>query len=174
MGDPFDAHGAHAARAPLTDRWEGELVVFLIGMRINRWWRPDLWVPVLGSMIRMLRELRSDPARGLLGYSTAGWGNPLVILQYWSSETALHEFATAATGTHLNAWQEYDRRVRATDAVGVWHETYLVAPGAHESVYVNMPPFGLAAAVGARPASGRLRRARGRMTSRGAEAARVT
>jgi hypothetical protein len=43
--------------------------------------------------------------------------------------------------------------------VGIWHETYLVEPGRHESIYNNMPLFGLGAAgtlveaVGARQAS---------------------
>jgi hypothetical protein len=25
----------------------------------------------------------------------------------------------------------------------VWHETYVVPAGAHETIYVNMPPLGL-------------------------------
>jgi hypothetical protein len=27
--------------------------------------------------------------------------------------------------------------------VGIWHETYEIAPGQYENVYVNMPKFGL-------------------------------
>jgi len=35
-------------------------------------------------------------------------------------------------------------RARLTDgSVGIWHETYQVARGAYENIYVNMPPFGL-------------------------------
>ena len=30
--------------------------------------------------------------------------------------------------------------------VGIWHETYLVRPGAYEAFYNNMPPYGLGAA----------------------------
>ena len=44
----------------MTHRYDGELVVFHIGMQINRWWRPDLWLPVFGAMPRMLRELSLD------------------------------------------------------------------------------------------------------------------
>ncbi|MEV7185015.1 DUF4188 domain-containing protein [Kitasatospora sp. NPDC093102] len=32
--------------------------------------------------------------------------------------------------------------------VGLWHETYIVPPGGYESIYFDMPPFGLAAATG--------------------------
>ena len=37
-------------------------------------------------------------------------------------------------------------RVAVDGDVGVWHETYQVGPGRFESVYANMPLFGLAAA----------------------------
>ena len=32
-------------------------------------------------------------------------------------------------------------------AVGLWHETYLASPGSWEGVYLNLPPWGLAAGV---------------------------
>ena len=51
-----------------THEYEGELVVFLIGMRINKPWRPDLWLPVFSAMPRMLAELSRDPDSGLMGY----------------------------------------------------------------------------------------------------------
>lgn len=47
----------------MTHRHEGELVVFHIGMQINRWWRPDLWLPTFFAMPPMLRELSIDPTR---------------------------------------------------------------------------------------------------------------
>lgn len=34
-------------------------------------------------------------------------------------------------------------KVAGTGDVGVWHATYVVAPGSYENIYVNMPPFGL-------------------------------
>ena len=37
------------------------LVVFLIGMRINRLWKIHKWLPVARAMPRMLRELTADP-----------------------------------------------------------------------------------------------------------------
>ncbi len=34
----------------MTHDYDGDLVVFLIGMRINKPWRPDLWLPVFNAM----------------------------------------------------------------------------------------------------------------------------
>lgn len=44
---------------------EGELVVFLIGMRINRLWKIHKWLPVALAMPRMIRELSADPELGV-------------------------------------------------------------------------------------------------------------
>ena len=40
------------------DTWQGPITVFLIGMRVNRWWKPWAWLPVIAAMGRMLRERR--------------------------------------------------------------------------------------------------------------------
>lgn len=147
----------------VTDTWDQGVVVFLIGMRINAWWRPDLWIPIMRSMTRMLGELREHPEYGLLGVAPTGLSNPIVIVQYWRSVEALHRYAQSNDGTHRTAWADFHRRVRATHAVGIWHETYVVPAGAHESIYINMPLFGLAAATGAQPASGPRATAAGRL-----------
>jgi hypothetical protein len=118
---------------------EGEFVVFLIGMRIKKPWAVHRWLPVLWAMQPMLRSL--GPADGLLGYEQALIHGPAVV-QYWRSQEQLDAFARAAM--HKRAWRHWNRRVRDTDAVGIWHETFQVR--AHESVYVNLPVFGLAAA----------------------------
>ena len=36
--------------ARMTHDYDGDLVVFLIGMRINKPWQPDLWLPVFNAM----------------------------------------------------------------------------------------------------------------------------
>ena len=41
----------------MTAEVEGEFVVFLIGMRINAFWKIHKWLPVALAMPRMLREL---------------------------------------------------------------------------------------------------------------------
>lgn len=40
----------------------------------------------------------------------------------------------------------FNRWVGFTGDVGFWHETYLAGPGSYETVYGNMPRFGLAVA----------------------------
>ena len=46
----------------------------------------------------------------------------------------------------MPARKRFNRAVRASGDVGIWHETYKVRAGEYESVYVNMPRIGLAAA----------------------------
>jgi hypothetical protein len=79
--------------ARMTHEYDGELVVFLIGMRINKPWRPDLWLPVFLAMPKMLAELSKDKNSGLLGYRLSmGSGGPFVV-QYWNSIEKLYAYA---------------------------------------------------------------------------------
>lgn len=48
----------------MTAHIEGEIVVFLIGMRINRLWKVHKWLPVARAMPRMLAELAAAPEHG--------------------------------------------------------------------------------------------------------------
>lgn len=130
----------------MTHHHEGELVVFLIGMRINRIWRPDKWIPTALAMGPMIAELSRDPDSGLLGWRMSlGLRGPILV-QYWSSHDKLYAYAGDAAQHHRPAWLAYYRRARkAAGAVGVWHETYAVARA--ESMYVAMPREGLAAAT---------------------------
>ena len=41
-------------------------VVFLIGMRVNQWWRFDKWVHVANAMNPMMQALHSHPEKGFL------------------------------------------------------------------------------------------------------------
>lgn len=142
----------------LTHDYDGELVVFHIGMRIRQWWRPDLWLPVFRAMPPMLRELSQDPDSGLLGFRLIADPRGPWTVQYWSSLEKLYAYASDPQASHRPAWSAFNRRARnAPQAVGVWHETYPVA-GA-ESIYVGMPPIGLAEVVGSRPVTGRGHRA---------------
>ena len=150
------------ARGRWTHTHEGDLTVFLIAMRLNRPWRPDAWLPVFLAMARILRELAADPASGFLGYRLAiGPDGPLVV-QYWRRPEDLYRYATAPEARHRPAWTAFNRRARRVPgAVGIWHETYQVARA--ESVYVDLPVQGLAAATGARPVTSRLDRAAARL-----------
>ena len=154
----------------MTHDHDGDLVVFLIGMRINRPWRPDLWLPVFGVMPTMLAELSLDPDSGLLGYRILlGAGGPTVV-QYWSSTEKLYAYASAPEQEHRPAWTAFNRRARkAPGAVGIWHETYVVERA--ESIYVGTPPKGLAASTSSVPVGRRSDRARQRLAREQAPAA---
>ncbi|SDC55697.1 protein of unknown function [Geodermatophilus telluris] len=155
---------ARTARGRWTHAHEGDLTVFLIGMRINRFTRPDAWLPTMAAMGPMLQELARDPDSGLLGFRTAlAWRGP-VLVQYWRSPEDLYRYAADRDAAHRPAWTAFNQRARRVPgAVGVWHETYQVARA--ETVYVDMPPTGLAAATTARPVGGRLDRAADRLAS---------
>ena len=132
---------------------DGDFVVFLIGMRINKPWKVHRWLPVFLAMPRMLRELERDPASGFLG-ATAGILNAgPVVVQYWRSFDDLDRFARDTNLPHLEPWRRFNRLVRASGDVGIWHETFRVRAGEYESIYSNMPVFGLGAAAGHMPAS---------------------
>ena len=68
----------------MTAELDGEVIVFLIGMRINRGWKLHKWLPLARAMPRMLRELEASPNAGFLGFHT-WFGNPTITLQYWRS-----------------------------------------------------------------------------------------
>ena len=147
--------------ARMTHHYEGELVVFLIGMRINQPWRPDRWLPVFRAMAPMLAELSADPDSGLLGYRLAFGPGPLLV-QYWNSAERLYAYASDPNSSHRPAWARFNRMIRKTPgAVGIWHETYLVDRA--ETIYSGMPPSGLAAATAGVPVARKGDRARERL-----------
>ncbi len=128
----------------------GEVVLFLVGMRINRWSRPDQWLPVLGAMRRMLRQLRDEPETGLLAITATGLSNPLVLIQYWQSEKYLLDFAHSPRFPHRLAMLASKDGNAREGSVGLWHEAYPVRGESIRSLYVHMPRFGLARANGIR------------------------
>jgi len=144
---------------PLID---GDFVVFLIGMRINKPWKVSKWWPVFAAMPRMLRELDANPSLGCLGY-TPGFR---VIVQYWRSFDHLEAYARNKESQHLPAWKAFNLSVgKCRGDVGIWHETYLVRAGQYEAIYSGMPPFGLGAAAELVPATEATERARDRIRS---------
>ena len=152
-------------------RWTHEhdgdgVVVFLIGIRVNRLRAVRSWLPVAQAMPPMLAELRADPGLGLLGVTSAVQGRGALIVQYWRDVESLLAYAHGSDHEHRPAWREFNRRAReARGAVGIWHETFVVPAGAHESIYVDMPEQGLPAALGGRPVDGRRNGTRDRLAS---------
>lgn len=125
---------------------DDEFVVFLIGMRVNKLWKIHRWIGPFLAMPRMLRELRLHPAKGLLATRTSLVGRTFTVVQYWRSFDQLEAFAKNTNDPHLPAWKAFNKRVGTSGDVGVYHETYRVGAGQHESIYSNMPVMGLAAA----------------------------
>jgi len=123
-----------------------EIVVFVIGMRINRWRAVHKWLPVMMAMPPMIKELAMHKELGCLS-SENFFKLPLTfMIQYWHSEEELHAYSKGQK--HMTAWKTFNQKAKNNDAVGIYHETYLISPGQSESIYVNMPAFGLAKALG--------------------------
>jgi hypothetical protein len=150
--------------ARMTHAHDGPLVVFHIGMRINQPWRPDLWLPVFTAMPRMLAELAADPDSGMLGSKLVFEPLSPWIVQWWESTDKLYAYASNPDAEHRPAWTAFNARARqAPGAVGIWHETYVVSSA--ETMYVGMPPTGLAKATSAVPVGPRSERAAARLAA---------
>lgn len=141
---------------------DGEFVVFLIGMRVNKPWKVHKWLPMIMAMPRMLKELEAHPESGFLGHSGVG----RIIVQYWRSFEHLEAYARAKDQKHWPAWMDFNRRVGGSRSdVGIWHETYLIKPGHYEAIYSGVPPLGLGKAGRLIPASGTREAARARIAA---------
>jgi hypothetical protein len=130
--------------------------LFLIGMRVNRLLAVGHWLPVMAAMTRMQRELAKKPGAGLLWQRNFISGRITLAAQYWQSGETLFTYAHDRAGEHFPAWADFNRRAKDNDAVGIWHETYLLTPQDCENIYRDMPPFGLGAAFGLAPATARM------------------
>jgi hypothetical protein len=126
------------------------------------------WLPVAAAMPRMINELARRPELGLL-HAESWFSRTLLMVQYWRSMEQLLAYATNREAEHLPAWKAFNQAVGTNGAVGIWHETYAIAPGRFESVYVNMPQFGLGKAGAVAPASGNRESARGRLGEKATE-----
>ncbi len=137
----------------MTVRLEGDFVVFLIGMRINKFWKINKWWPVAMAMNKMLEELAAMPVEetGFLGVEKSLG----VIVQYWRSFEHLEAYAKDRDGLHYPAWKAFNTKIKSNGDVGIWHETYKVHAGQYECIYNNMPPKGLGKIGELLPASGK-------------------
>jgi hypothetical protein len=138
----------------MTVKIDGDFVVFLIGMRINRFWKFHKWIPAASAMPKMLKELSNKPESGFLGFQIIG-GIPPVIVQYWRSFEQLEAYAKDRNGHHYPAWKAFNLKIKSNGDVGIWHETYKVNAGNYECIYNNMPKYGLGKIGEMIPATGR-------------------
>jgi hypothetical protein len=133
-------------------------------MRINRLWRVWKWLPVFVAMPRMLVELQRNPDLGLVGKPrTFLSGRTVLVWQYWESFEKLEAYSRASDRSHLPAWRSFNKRIRDNGSVGIYHETIMLSDAGVETVYGNMPAFGLSAVTGVVPAASRGQAARTRL-----------
>lgn len=123
-----------------------DIVVFIIGMRFNNRLAVNKWLPVFSAMPGMIQELYTHKEElGFLSMESYYGLRTTTMIQYWRSADDL--LAYARNDKHLTAWKKFNTSVRNNAAVGIYHETFQVQQGQYESVYVNMPFYGLGKAL---------------------------
>jgi Domain of unknown function (DUF4188) len=148
----------------MTAKMNDSFVVFMIGMRINKFWKIHKWWPVAMAMPKMIKELMANKKLGFI--SAESWfGRITIMLQYWESFEKLEAYARNKDAHHLPAWQEFNKRIKSNGDVGIWHETYIIPKGSYECIYNNMPRFGLGKAGELIPAKGNYHNAKDRVNA---------
>ncbi|WP_342433370.1 DUF4188 domain-containing protein [Neobacillus sp. FSL H8-0543] len=127
-----------------------DIVVFIIGMRVNKRLAIHKWLPVFSAMPGMIKELYINKEElGFLSMESYFGLRTTAMIQYWRSIEDL--LAYAKNEKHLTAWKNFNQKVGNNDAVGIYHETYQISKGNYESIYVNMPHYGLGKALNHNP-----------------------
>jgi hypothetical protein len=141
-----------------------DIVVFIIGMRINKPFAVHKWLPVMNAMPGMIKELYTNKeALGFLSMESYFGLRTTCMIQYWRSMDDL--LAYAHNEKHLTAWKNFNRKIGNNGAVGIYHETYQLNSGNYESIYGNMPHYGLGKALQHIPVSAGRNTARERIGS---------
>ncbi|MGJ7913814.1 DUF4188 domain-containing protein [Neobacillus sp. LXY-1] len=123
-----------------------DIVVFIIGMRVNKRLAIHKWLPVATAMPGMIKELYTNKEElGFLSMESYFGMKTTAIIQYWRSVEDL--LAYANNEKHLTAWKNFNQKVGNNDAVGIYHETYQISRGNYEAIYGNMPHYGLGKAL---------------------------
>ena len=86
----------------MTAAVDGDFVVFLIGLRINKPWKLHRWLPVFMAMPTMLKELYRNPDLGFV-HQESWFGRTTIMVQYWRSLEQLEQYAKNPSLNHLPA-----------------------------------------------------------------------
>ncbi|MBC7464549.1 MAG: DUF4188 domain-containing protein [Bdellovibrio sp.] len=131
-----------------TAKTDQDFVVFIIGMRVNKWWLFHRWLPVILAMTKMLMTLQKDKSLGMRGMESFFRLFPTTtcLISYWDSFEHLDRFASDKSLPHYDAWMAFMKKAGKSGDVGIYHETYKVSQQGFECLYGNMPKFGLASA----------------------------
>lgn len=127
---------------------QGEVVVFPIGMKINRWWAIHRWFTPMINTIRLWRHVQFVRPDGYLSGYLFFYARGVGMMQYWRDFESLEEFARDSERPHLAAWRQLVSQTSGDQTFGYWHETYVIDAANSETIYGSMTPFGLGAAVG--------------------------
>lgn len=137
---------SHIYRGSYTTENSDSIVVFLIGMRINKRFAVNKWFPVFKAMPGMIKELHTNKEKlGFLSMESYFGLRTTVMIQYWRSTDELLAYAKGEQ--HLKAWKNFNKKFKNNEAVGIYHETYEVKGSSYESFYGNMPVYGLGKAM---------------------------
>lgn len=137
-----------------TARRDEPFVVFMMGVRVNRLSSVRKWASVLLSLRSMVQEMEGAPQTGYLGGQTFFSWRAVTLVQYWESYEALEKYARCPESGHLPEWQRFNREVRGSGVIGLWHEAYTVGSAEYEAIYADVPVSGLAKATLHMPAIG--------------------
>lgn len=125
---------------------EEDIVVFIIGMRVNKWHAVHHWLPVFTAMPPMIKELYTNKDElGFLSMESYFGLRTTLMIQYWKSMDDLLAYARGKK--HLKAWKNFNRKAADNQGVGFYHESYQLTGKKYESVYTNMPFHGLSNAL---------------------------
>ncbi|MEK9197166.1 DUF4188 domain-containing protein [Ureibacillus sp. 179-F W5.1 NHS] len=139
-----------------------DIVVFIIGMRVNKRLAIHKWLPVFNAMPGMIKELYSHKDElGFLSMESYFGLRTTVMIQYWRSMDDL--LAYAKSEKHLTAWKHFNQKVGNNNAVGIYHETYQLKSEQYEAFYGNMPAYGLGKALNPVAVTSKLNSARDRL-----------
>jgi hypothetical protein len=133
-----------------------DLVVIYLGMRVNSV-RGIKTLLSFGPKIKKAVEQKPD---GLLLHENllmSFFPPHAGMRQYWRDFDSLEKWARS--GAHGQWWKGF---LRDRGGTGFWHETYFRG-GQIESVYIDMPPIGLARFAPVEPARGSMFSARRRL-----------
>ncbi|ASN03844.1 DUF4188 domain-containing protein [Virgibacillus necropolis] len=123
-----------------------DIVIFIIGMRINKRRAIRKWVPVFLAMPGMIKELyQNQESLGFLSMESFFGLRTTAMISYWRSTDDLLAYSKGQK--HLTAWKNFNKKIGNSNAVGIYHETYVVPKGSYESIYGNMPLYGLGKAT---------------------------
>lgn len=148
-----------------------EFVVFIIGMRVNKWWRIHQWLPVALAMPKMMQALIPNKSLGMIHGEHFFRFFPITttLISYWETFEQIDHFAHDKNLPHAKAWAQFIKSVGNNGAVGIYHENYKVKSDSLECVYGNMPQFGLGKAFKHIPVTKENHTARQRMNQNRSE-----